>query len=67
MQGFFLTRNSDLCYNQCMKTLNFTIELPRRRRRAVELYGRDTPFRPKQERLRTAYNRKVKHPQRHEN
>ena len=49
-----------------MKTLSFTIELPRQRRRAVELYGRDTPFRPRQERNRMAYNRKVKHQKRNE-
>jgi hypothetical protein len=44
-----------------MKTLSFTIELPRQRRRAVELYSRDTPFKPKTEKSRVAYNRKVKH------
>lgn len=49
-----------------MKTLSFTIELPRQRRRAVELYSRDTPFRPKRERSRVVYNRKVKHPKRNE-
>jgi len=49
-----------------MKTLTFTVELPRRRRRAVELYGRDTPFRPKQERSRIAYTRKIKHRQHNE-
>ena len=49
-----------------MKTLSFTIELPRQRRRAVELYSRDTPFRPKTEKSRVAYNRKIKHPKRDE-
>ena len=49
-----------------MKTLSFTVEIPRRRRRAVELYGRDTPFRPRSERNRMAYNRKSKHPKRNE-
>jgi len=44
-----------------MKTLSFTIELPRQRRRAVELYSRDTPFKPKTEKSRVAYNRKTKH------
>jgi hypothetical protein len=44
-----------------MKTLSFTIELPRHRRRAVELYSRDTPFKPKTEKSRVAYNRKTKH------
>lgn len=49
-----------------MKTLSFTVELPRLRRRALELYSRDTPFRPKQERNRVAYNRKSKHKNRNE-
>lgn len=49
-----------------MKTLSFTVELPRLRRRAVELYSRDTPFRPKQERNRVTYNRKIKHRNRNE-
>lgn len=55
-----------MCYTMAMKTLTFTVELPRRRRRAVELYGRDTPFRPKQEQSRTVYNRKIKHRRRDE-
>ena len=46
-----------------MKTLSFTIELPRQRRRAVELYSRDTPFKPKTEKSRIVYNRKIKHRQ----
>jgi hypothetical protein len=49
-----------------MKTLSFTIELPRQRRRAVELYSRDTPFRPKAEKSKIVYNRKIKHPKRDE-
>jgi hypothetical protein len=49
-----------------MKTLSFTIDLPRQRRRAVELYSRDTPFKPKTEKSRVAYNRKTKHPKRDE-
>lgn len=49
-----------------MKTSSFVVQVPRSRRRAVELYSRDTPFRPKQERLRTAYTRRPKHAQRHE-
>jgi hypothetical protein len=49
-----------------MKTLAFTIQLPRQRRRAVELYSRDTPFKPKIEQNRTVYNRKVKHRNRDE-
>lgn len=44
-----------------MKTLTFTIELPRQRRRAVELYSRDTPFRSKTEKSRVTYRRKPKH------
>lgn len=49
-----------------MKTLSFTVELPRYRRRAVELYQRDTPFKPRRERSRVVYNRKIKHPKRNE-
>jgi hypothetical protein len=49
-----------------MKTLAFTIQLPRQRRRAVELYGRDTPFKPKIEQNKTVYNRRVKHRNRDE-
>jgi stalled ribosome alternative rescue factor ArfA len=47
-----------------MKTLAFTIQLPRRRRRAVELYSRDTPFRPRVEKSKTSYRRQAKHPHR---
>lgn len=49
-----------------MKNLSFTVVVPRSRRRAVELYQRDTPFRPRAERSRVTYNRKVKHPHRNE-
>lgn len=50
-----------------MKTLSFTVELPRRRRRrAVELYSRDTPFKPKAEKSKVVYNRKIKHVKRDE-
>jgi hypothetical protein len=49
-----------------MKTLSFTVQLPRQRRRAVELYSRDTPFKPKTERDKTVYNRRVKHRNRDE-
>ena len=49
-----------------MRPMSFVIELPRQRRRAVELYSRDTPFRPKVERVKTVYNRKVKHRSRDE-
>jgi hypothetical protein len=49
-----------------MKTLSFSIQLPRQRRRAVELYSRDTPFKPKTERDKTVYTRRVKHRNRDE-
>ena len=57
---------SALFDNYNMKTLSFTLQLPRQRRRAVELYSRDTPFKPKVEQNRTVYNRKVKHRNRDE-
>ena len=44
-----------------MRTLSFVIELPRRRRRAVELYSRDTPFRGRVEQTRVQYRRRAKH------
>ena len=44
-----------------MRTLSFGIELPRRRRRAVELYSRDTPFRGRVEQTRVQYRRRTKH------
>jgi hypothetical protein len=44
-----------------MRTLSFQIELPRRRRRAVELYSRDTPFRGRVEQTRVQYRRRAKH------
>ena len=46
-----------------MKTVSFVIQLPRQRRRAVELYSRDTPFKPRVEQSRVAYTRRVKHVQ----
>ena len=49
-----------------MKTLSLVIQLPRQRRRAVELYSRDTPFRPKVEQSKLAYKRKYKHPNRND-
>lgn len=49
-----------------MKTLSFIVEIPRRRRRASELYDRDSPFKPKRERNRVLYNRKSKHRNRDE-
>jgi len=44
-----------------MRTLSFQIELPRRRRRAVELYSRDTPFRGRVQQTRVQYRRRAKH------
>jgi len=49
-----------------MKIVNFVVQLPRMKRRAIELYARDTPFRPRHEQNRTIYNRKVKHRNRNE-
>lgn len=46
-----------------MKTLSFVIKPERRnRRRAIELYHQDTPFRGRRERDRTVYQRREKHP-----
>jgi hypothetical protein len=44
-----------------MKPMSFRIELPPQRRRAVELYSRDTPFRHRVEQSRTQYRRRPKH------
>ena len=44
-----------------MKPVSFVIQLPRQRRRAVELYSRDTPFRGRTEKSRVQYQRRVKH------
>jgi hypothetical protein len=44
-----------------MKPVSFRIELPRQRRRAVELYSRDTPFRHRAEQSRVQYRRRPKH------
>ena len=65
MQKQYHTANV-LFDNYNMKTLSFTLQLPRQRRRAVELYSRDTPFKPKVEQNKTVYNRKVKHRNRDE-
>ena len=45
-----------------MKPLTFVIQLPRLRRRAVELYSRDTPFKSRAEKSKIVYDRKIKHP-----
>ena len=44
-----------------MRPMSFVIELPRQRRRAVELYSRDTPFRHRAEKSRVQYRRRPKH------
>jgi len=44
-----------------MKISALAVQVPRQRRRAVELYARDTPFRARAERNRMTYNRKPKH------
>ena len=46
-----------------MKPVSFVIQLPRQRRRAVELYSRDTPFKPRVEKSQRVYTRRVKHVQ----
>jgi len=50
-----------------MTPTSFVIQLPRQRRRAVELYSRDTPFRGRVEQSKVRYQRRPKHVnQRHE-
>ena len=44
-----------------MRPISFVIELPRQRRRAVELYSRDSPFRGRVEQSKTQYRRRAKH------
>jgi len=44
-----------------MRPISFVLELPRQRRRAVELYSRDTPFRHRVEQSRVQYRRRAKH------
>ena len=44
-----------------MTPTSFVIQLPRQRRRAVELYSRDTPFRGRVEQSRVRYRRRPKH------
>jgi hypothetical protein len=44
-----------------MKTQNIQFRVPRQRRRCVELYGANTPFRGHVERNRRAYQRQDKH------
>ena len=47
--------------SNAMKPTSFVIQLPRQRRRAVELYSRDTPFRGRAEQSRVQYRRRPKH------
>jgi hypothetical protein len=44
-----------------MTPTSFVIQLPRQRRRAVELYSRDTPFRGRVEHSKVRYQRRPKH------
>ena len=44
-----------------MTPTSFVIQLPRQRRRAVELYSRDTPFRGRAEQSKVRYQRRPKH------
>lgn len=43
-----------------MKRTTITVKLPRTKRRAVELYDANSPFRGRVERSRMAYKRKPK-------
>jgi hypothetical protein len=52
---------SDFFMEIYMRPLSFQIALPRQRRRAVELYSRDTPFRHRAEQSRVQYRRRAKH------
>jgi hypothetical protein len=44
-----------------MKTTTLVLQIPRLRRRAVELYSRNTPFKCRAEKSKIVYNRKIKH------
>jgi len=44
-----------------MKPITLVLQIPRLRRRAVELYSRDTPFKSRAEKSKIVYDRKVKH------
>jgi hypothetical protein len=48
-----------------MKTQNIQFKVPRQRRRCVELYGANTPFRGHIEKNRRVYQRQDKHQKRH--
>ena len=49
-----------------MKPITLVLQIPRQRRRAVELYARDTPFKGRVEKSKVVYNRKIKHKDRAE-
>ena len=49
-----------------MKPITLVLQIPRQRRRAVELYARDTPFKGRVEKSKVVYNRKIKHKDRME-
>lgn len=48
-----------------MKTQTTQLKVPRQRRRCVELYGANTPFRGHVEKNQRAYQRQDKHQKRH--
>lgn len=41
--------------------MKLIIKIPKQRRRAIELYDNDTPFKPKVEKSKKSYTRKQKH------
>lgn len=51
----------DFFYGAIVKPITFVLQIPRLRRRAVELYARDTPFKGRAEKSKIVYSRKVKH------
>ncbi len=57
---------SRIFYGAIVKPITFVLQMPRLRRRAVELYARDTPFKSRAEKSKIVYNRKTKHPNKDE-
>jgi hypothetical protein len=49
-----------------VKPITLVLQIPRLRRRAVELYARDSPFKSRAEKSKIVYNRKIKHRDRDE-
>jgi hypothetical protein len=49
-----------------VKPITLVLQIPRLRRRAVELYARNSPFKSRAEKSKIVYNRKVKHRDRDE-